>query len=141
MLRQMLGRKAQLSLQPLLAEFLACTDLRLKLPTGNLHLDRQVAQLLVTRGRLAKLQLQIQHYLMKEMPPQTRQQLHTLLHGTRDLLQLADSLIFLAEEYLLDPEGSIACLRQINKRKLNLLAQIQRSLAVTTDVGAIGQQL
>lgn len=132
----MFKRNVQL-MQPLLVEFrVACADLGLKLPASTLHLDRQVTQILTARGRLAKLQRQIQRGLMKEMPPQIRQQLHTLLHSTSDLVQLADSLVFLAEEYPLDPEGSIACLGQINLRKGNVLAQIQRSLPIAIDTNA-----
>lgn len=132
----MFKRNVQL-MQTLLVEFrVAYVDLRLNLPASTLHLDRQVTQILSARGRLAKLQRQIQRGLMKEMPPQLRQQLHTLLHSTSDLLQLADSLIFLAEEYPLDPEGSIACLGQINLRKGNVLVQMHRSLPIAIDASA-----
>lgn len=130
----MFRRKMQFSLQPLLAEFqVACAELRLKLPASTLQVDRQVTQILFARQRLAKLQRQIQRSLIREMPPQIRQQLHTLLHSITDLLQLADSLVFLAEEYPLDPEGSIACLGRLNLRKVKVLAQIQRSLPLAID--------
>lgn len=130
----MFKRNVPLSLQPLLIEFrVACAELGLKLPASTLHLDRQVTQIVSARGRLTKLQRQIQRYLIKEMPPQLRQQLHTLLHTTSDLLHLADSFMFLAEEYPLDPEGSIACLGRLNLRKDTVLAQMQRSLPLAID--------
>ncbi|MBD2088810.1 hypothetical protein H6F67_02900 [Microcoleus sp. FACHB-1515] len=134
----MLRRNVQL-MQPLLAEFrAACVELGLKLPASTPQIDRQVAQILTARGRLAKLHRQIQRYLIREMPPPMRQQLHTLLHSTSDLLQLADSLVFLAEEYPLDPEGSIACSRRLHLHKINVLAQMQRSLPLAIDTNAIG---
>lgn len=135
----MFRRKVQLSVQPLLAEFQAAyRELVLKLPTTTDKLDRQVERILTTRQRLIKLQLQIQRYLMREIPSQMRQQLHTLLHSSRDLLRIADSLLLLAEEYPLDSEGSIACLQRINRRKATLLQQVQRSFAAI-QVGAIAK--
>ncbi|NJL20077.1 MAG: hypothetical protein HC895_03365 [Leptolyngbyaceae cyanobacterium SM1_3_5] len=134
----MLRRNMQTSLQPLLTEFrAACVELGLKLPASAPQIDRQVTQILDSRRRLAKLHRQIQRHLIRELPPQLRQQLHTLLHTTRDLLHLADSFVFLAEEYPLDPEGSIACLGRLNLRKVNVLDQMQRSLPLAIDASAI----
>ena len=126
----MFKRNVQLDLQSMLVEFQeAYTRLALKLPTSTRGLDHQMSAILTARQRLVKLHRQVQHYLRKDIPPQMRQQLHTLLHGTGDLLHIAENLTMLAEEYPIDPDGSIACLQGVNSRKATLLQQMQRSLA------------
>jgi hypothetical protein len=133
----MFRRNVQLDLQPMLVEFQeAYTRVALKLPTSTTGLDHQMTEILTARRCLLKLHKQVQHRLMKDIPPQMRQQLHTLLHGTGDLLHIAENLTMLAEEYPIDPDGSIACLQGVNSRKATLLQQMQRSL-VTLPAGCL----
>lgn len=101
-----------------------CPQLRLHLPTNAKAIEQQTRHLLVIQQHLENLIQRV--YLLS-----IREQNSTMSHSYIVLAQLienlaheANNLALLAEESLIDAEGTLACLESVNQRKLKVFGQI-----------------
>lgn len=102
------------------------SDLNLRLPTNPAGLGYQKLRLTQTQKQLEALEEEIFDNYLGSYRDSTRKIYHQLLKLVRQLVHEADNLKHLAEEYPIDPEGSIACLNYLATRKKACAEELQQ---------------
>lgn len=96
----------------------------LNLPATTEAINYQVGQIAVAQDQLEALEQRAYTLFRREHNPSTRKSYWALTQLTQQLMHQADGLTLLAEEFLIDPEGAIACLKAVNCRTSSLLQQL-----------------
>ena len=101
-----------------------CLTLSLQLPTHTRAIATQLRHLHQARHQLERLEMKVRVLANRSWSPMQRtnyQVLNQLLHH---LLIETANLTLLAEEFTADPEGTVSCLREVNRRKNDLIQQL-----------------
>lgn len=121
------------TLQQLLAELQAISpQIRLTLPTSRPILHRQIQALNQTEQRLATLQSTNLARLHSSLLPSTRLIASGLTELVLGMMRDIHNLKHLAEEFPIDPEGTLACLRSEYATIADLPSRWQRCPAIAS---------
>lgn len=95
-------------------------QIRLKLPANRQSIGRQAAQITSAQQQLTLLKSEVTTLSHKCLRPLNRQRCQLLMRAMDQMIQTAENLKLLAEEYGIDPEGSISCLQSLSENDRNL---------------------
>ncbi|HEY9648309.1 MAG TPA: hypothetical protein V6C88_18165 [Chroococcidiopsis sp.] len=101
-------------------------DINLKLPASPAVIGQQVMRIAQAQNELEVIEDDLLNQLAGSYRLTTRQPYIVLLRLVRHLYRHADSLMHLADEFPIDPEGSIACLENLKSEKTHWTTQFVR---------------
>lgn len=117
----------QTAFQQILAELNKINaQIQLKLPANQVLVKRQILHLALVQQRLKTVQDQIFVKFGGSTNSSSYLAYLTLIQLVEAMTHDANTLRFLAEEYPVDPEGTVACLREIHKKLPDFAGRIQR---------------
>lgn len=100
-------------------------QIQLKLPANQVLVKRQTLHLALVQQRIKTVQDQIFVNFGGSTNSSSYLVYLTLIQVTQAMTHDANTLRFLAEEYPVDPEGTVACLQEINKKLPDFATRIQ----------------
>ncbi|NEQ96586.1 MAG: hypothetical protein F6K30_07670 [Cyanothece sp. SIO2G6] len=103
-----------------------CTMLSLQLPTHATAIASQIRNIQSIRRDLELIQARVRLLATQSWRLVQRDKYLNLDHLLGNLITEATNMALLAEEFTIDPEGSLSCLREVNYRKEIWIQDIQR---------------
>lgn len=97
---------------------------RLKIPASPASVRKQMGYLTQAQTKLVMVQEKTALLLRKQRNPAKSRACRALVGVVQELTQDVRDLKLLAEEYPVDPEGTVACLESRKVKEANLLRQI-----------------
>jgi hypothetical protein len=91
-------------------------DIQLKLPSDRIALSQQLYRLRAAHKQLEEIEDEILAYYAITHRPSTRSLYRKLLKVVRQMLRSVDNLTHLAEEFPVDPIGTVACLESTTRK-------------------------
>ncbi len=102
----------------------ACSALRLQLSTSSRAMQQQIRRIIRAQQELEAIARDINALSIKERNSRVLKNYVLLGEVVQELVYEGSSLVLLAEEFSIDPEGTFFCLQSVNRRKLTLLKQL-----------------
>ncbi|NET09898.1 MAG: hypothetical protein F6K16_35400 [Symploca sp. SIO2B6] len=101
-----------------------CVKLSLQLPTHSTAIASQVRNIHRVCSKLELIKQKVHLLSYRAWSSAQREQYRILDELLDKLLTEATNMALLAEEFSYDPEGSLSCLREVSRRKTELIEQL-----------------
>lgn len=104
--------------------------IRLKLPANSQSVRRQLEEITLAQQQLANLQRRVTLLAHRKHNSSVHQLCVILARAVERMIRTAENFKLLAEEYAIDPEGTISCLQCVNQDSQKLAETIRRVKAM-----------
>lgn len=98
---------------------------RLHLPASQAAIQYQVRQIHAVQTQLQEIEQRVTLQFGRSNAPSVRQCHQRLMVMIRMLQRRLQNLVLLAEEFAIDPEGSVACLRHIDATDQQIIQDVE----------------